>query len=213
MADASENTDTMSSCLALLASTCFALRRLVINIQCDPFRCSRFRDPPFGLGPEAISYEALKHLTSFHNLVDFTLESYNGIHVSDADIDDLARNWPSLENLCLSSPQQPSLDSRLTLSSLLSFATHCPELRTLHLFLLDANYIPALQYLPCRKLYNLSVRRFLFLDPFKVAIFLSGLLQPMCIIQQYDNNLDPSHRLHSDGYHSCSLLFANPTSL
>ncbi|KAI0338825.1 hypothetical protein BDW22DRAFT_1362548 [Trametopsis cervina] len=95
--------------------------------------------PPFARP----SLEALRPLFSCRRIRKFEIRWDYQLHLSDHDMDDLARSWPELEHLHLHSEPIPEAGTpSLTLRALLPFACHCPQLRYLALYL-DGDAIPA----------------------------------------------------------------------
>ncbi|KAJ7454325.1 hypothetical protein B0H11DRAFT_1875330 [Mycena galericulata] len=74
--------------------------------------------------------QSLHPLLSFTNLLSITLIMLVEIDLDNATISDLARAWPHIEQLALSS-HYPSTSRRATLQCLHSFAGFCPRLTNL----------------------------------------------------------------------------------
>ncbi|KAJ7673981.1 hypothetical protein DFH06DRAFT_752203 [Mycena polygramma] len=129
----------------------------------------------------------LRPLFAFSNLTFVTLSAPVGFDIDDAVIADMARSWPNIEVLKLHASDFAPVPSRLTLSSLLLFARHCPYLRTLHLGL-DASTVPDWEAFKADKkkkkkggrvrqnvLGSLYMSRSPIEEPLTVAAFLSNI--------------------------------------
>ncbi|KAJ7291620.1 hypothetical protein C8J57DRAFT_1588019, partial [Mycena rebaudengoi] len=89
-----------------------------------------------------INGRTLSHLLCFCNFRMVSIFLYGKFLLDDATIWDMARAWPNIVRLDLTSHVDVSGPPPLmTLASLRAFATHCPELATLHLTF-DATIIP-----------------------------------------------------------------------
>ncbi|KAJ7454327.1 hypothetical protein B0H11DRAFT_1819984 [Mycena galericulata] len=78
----------------------------------------------------SIQGQSLRPLLSFSNLLSINLTLLVEIDLDNATISDLARAWPRIEQLALSS-HYPSTSRRATLQCLHSFARFCPHLANL----------------------------------------------------------------------------------
>ncbi|KAJ6540560.1 hypothetical protein B0H19DRAFT_1381621 [Mycena capillaripes] len=78
-----------------------------------------------------IHRESIRLLVGFTNLVTITISSPVGIDLDDATAADLARAWPHLEELRMSSYGLSRSLPNTTLECLHSFATWCPRLASL----------------------------------------------------------------------------------
>lgn len=85
-----------------------------------------------------IDFADISSITLFKSLTSFELRHAYPIKASDEDIESLASQWPTLKKLILnpypSFPSEPTLSQR----ALLSFATHCPNIRELGLYIQTA---------------------------------------------------------------------------
>ncbi|KAJ6592862.1 hypothetical protein B0H19DRAFT_10477 [Mycena capillaripes] len=77
-----------------------------------------------------IHRESIRSLVEFTNLVTINISSPIGIDLDDTTAADLARAWPHLEEMHLTS-HSPSRSPSTTLECLHSFATWCPRLANL----------------------------------------------------------------------------------
>ncbi|KAJ7284598.1 hypothetical protein C8J57DRAFT_1119522 [Mycena rebaudengoi] len=125
---------------------------------------------------DCISFATLRPLQRFPNLTVFELIHQYPMDLKLAEVEQLARAWPSLRKLILNN--EPVVSSRcpLTLTALLPFAQHCPELEQLGLFLdASAADLPAAPARPFARLQRLSMGVSLIAEPGPVALFLSKL--------------------------------------
>ncbi|KAJ7122700.1 hypothetical protein C8R43DRAFT_1241234 [Mycena crocata] len=101
-------------------------------------------------GAEAytVVLSTLAPLLLLHNIVNLIIYFPLALGLTDACMADMASAWPSLERFCLwrlletTYMRPPIPGSKLTLSSLLSFAHHCPFLRQISLPFANAD-VPA----------------------------------------------------------------------
>ncbi|KAJ7144099.1 hypothetical protein C8R44DRAFT_725086 [Mycena epipterygia] len=89
-----------------------------------------------------IHRDSVRLLTCFVNLTHLYISSPVGMDLNDATISDLARAWPRIESLSLSSHRYISLRPGVTLECLLSLATNCPRLARLTMTF-DGTVVPA----------------------------------------------------------------------
>ncbi|KAJ6504964.1 hypothetical protein C8R45DRAFT_971542 [Mycena sanguinolenta] len=78
-----------------------------------------------------IHRESIRFLVGFTNLVTINISSPVGIDLDDMTVADLARAWPHLEEMYISSHSQPRSPPNVTVGCLHSFATWCPRLANL----------------------------------------------------------------------------------
>lgn len=131
---------------------------------------------------ESLNWKGLRTVLEMPNLVAFELRWDSPLVISEADVEELASKWPSLETLLLNcEPMDPSTGSTLTLRALFPFTRHCPKLRELGLFVTAANPnidigdtkpFPSLEKL-CMGLSDIE-------ESGPVALFLSQLLPLGC---------------------------------
>lgn len=102
-----------------------------------------------------IDFADISSITLFKSLTSFELRHAYPIKASDEDIESLASQWPTLKKFILN--PYPSFTSEPTLSrrALLSFATHCPNIRELGLYIQTAA-----TPLPPRSAFDFPIRRF-----------------------------------------------------
>ncbi|KAJ7174806.1 hypothetical protein C8R46DRAFT_990845 [Mycena filopes] len=91
----------------------------------------------------SVSADDIRPLLRFHALVHVSLSHAGGFDMDDGMVGDLARAWPCIESLSLSSDSACRLRPRVTLVGIRSFAAHCPALRVLDITF-DATTIPDL---------------------------------------------------------------------
>ncbi|KAJ7455840.1 hypothetical protein FB451DRAFT_1143740 [Mycena latifolia] len=124
--------------------------------------------------------QSVRPLFSFSNLTSVLILTAVGIDLDNATVSTLARAWPRLECLELSSYYQysPAGRPRATLECLRSFAAWCPRLAKLSMTL-DGTAIPSLESGSSRVLHSvlgcLHVEHSPISTPLSVARFLSGI--------------------------------------
>jgi len=167
---------TFSWCMSTLADNCHALESLLLIFRNTDTRTDY---------QEHITYREFKSVLLFRKLVDFAIDFPGGVTeflLSDADLDDLSMNWPSLKLFHFSYFHPFKFRPILSLKCLISFAINCPKLETLAIPIKSIvespnNLIPVV----FRNLNELCLNGDVFCpDPDLVAIFLSGILRPSC---------------------------------
>ncbi|EIW78085.1 hypothetical protein CONPUDRAFT_129128 [Coniophora puteana RWD-64-598 SS2] len=166
---------------SVLADSCSLLNVLVLELLHIPPGHFYVQGPLADLAP-ALSLPNLTHFEIMHGAP---------VHVTFEQLEKLAQSWPSLELLKLNPEPLLALDGypALGLRALIPFARHCPRLHTLGLFLDDAP-TPSLNPFPSlRTLYvGLSRAR----SPQTVALVLSALCPPGCLLQWGTSWTDPA---------------------
>ncbi|KAL1709472.1 hypothetical protein EV121DRAFT_286539 [Schizophyllum commune] len=114
--------------LCAVRDTCPQLRELSLLSAVDV-------TPERPQAEDSASLETLRPLFDCDSLVNFEILLQHPLRLTLADLEELARRWPSLEKLVLNSEPPESGTAPLTLRAILPFAAHCPRLRTLGLFL------------------------------------------------------------------------------
>ncbi|KAJ6514431.1 hypothetical protein C8R47DRAFT_1064180 [Mycena vitilis] len=125
----------------------------------------------------AVNDELLRILFAFTNITNLSVMSAVDFNVSDATLADAARAWPRMEALTLCVLRHsPTPPPRVTLTSLHSFAEHCPHLWFLAITL-DATAIPPSRNpcVPQRQLTHLRVTHSPISAPSGVARLLSDI--------------------------------------
>ncbi|KAJ6563651.1 hypothetical protein DFH09DRAFT_1158617 [Mycena vulgaris] len=123
---------------------------------------------------------SIRLLFSFTNLTSVIILTAVGIDLDNATVSTLARAWPRLEHLELSSyyHYSPATRPRATLECLRSFAAWCPRLAKLSMTL-DGTAIPSLESCSSRVVHSalvfLHVEHSPISTPLSVARFLSGI--------------------------------------
>ncbi|KAH7914881.1 hypothetical protein BJ138DRAFT_1176931 [Hygrophoropsis aurantiaca] len=161
--------------LQTLSENCHNLRQLFVNLL--------YHEPQnVNLVPDLqIKFHTLKLLLSFPNLVAFELQHEYPVDVTLSQLEELASNWPSLESLVLNQEPFVLREFNLDLRALLPFASHCPSLRRLGLFLdASAAEIPTDSIKPFRSLQTLLVGVSRARNSDAVALFLSQICPPGC---------------------------------
>ncbi|KAJ7126028.1 hypothetical protein C8R44DRAFT_733946 [Mycena epipterygia] len=124
-----------------------------------------------------IEIQSLRTLFGFVNLTSISILSPIGIDLDNTTVLDLARAWPRIETLELSSYYCASPRPRVTLECLHSFARHCPHLRALTMTL-DGTVIPVVgaPHRVCQhQLDHLGVEYSAISTPIEVARLLSAV--------------------------------------
>lgn len=130
-----------------------------------------------------LTFHDLQPLLSCTNIKSFHLDTICPPSLDDADIELLAKSWPSLEYLSLVPVPGILVTNRpkeLSLQSLAHIAQHCPNICHLRIYI-DAEPIPNLSHLriiPFTQLLDLGVGYSPICNPAPVAQFLAYLLSP-----------------------------------
>ncbi|CAE7099770.1 unnamed protein product [Rhizoctonia solani] len=122
-----ERPNDIQSFLEILVDVCHPLETLVLSML---VKWVEITPPP------RITMEHIQPILGFKRLLDFDVTYNYPFYVTDADLEHMARSWPSLRTLMLSEyPYFCSDDIELpSLASLIPFAEHCPNLINLGLF-------------------------------------------------------------------------------
>ncbi|KAF9221170.1 hypothetical protein BS17DRAFT_803698 [Gyrodon lividus] len=170
------------SFLVALSQQCQLLLKLHIQLYHKEF-------PAADLVPEKqLSYETIKPVLTFPNLVTFELVHKCPLKITLDEIEELASRWPSLESLMLNAePLHLDEDAfTLDLRALLPFARHCPSLWRLGLYInaTEAD-IPSVHSSvePFRSLRVLSLGTSQARDQGAVSTFLSRVCPPGCRLE------------------------------
>ena len=135
-----------------------------------------------------ITFNHLKPLLKMGNLKELEVSHFYSLALKMEDIELLASLWPSLETLVLNNEPVHSLQSELTMEALLPFASHCPNLTHLGLFV-DASRIQTFPHpvtgpvVPFKRLKCLSMGVSIINDDKSVALFLSHVLPSGCSVE------------------------------
>ncbi|KAJ6513423.1 hypothetical protein C8R45DRAFT_858067 [Mycena sanguinolenta] len=173
-----ESPGALHELLAVLAETCQLLESLGIVTQVnDAEPLQVLADVP---SEERINSSTLRPLQNFPNLTIFEITHQYPLDLKLADLERLARSWPSLRKLMLNNEPVVSNECSLTLEALIPFVKHCPELEQLGLFINASTAELPLDYrLPAspqfKKLRRLSMGVSLIFDAGPVALFLSQI--------------------------------------
>ncbi|KIY49800.1 hypothetical protein FISHEDRAFT_40642 [Fistulina hepatica ATCC 64428] len=169
--------------LAVLAENCTLLRSISLVSYVSTMML--LPDDPDKAKKEWLDMHALEPLFACPNVTDFEIVHQYPIRILQAEMEDMARKWPSLQSLLLGAEPAWLSESTLTLEALLPFARHCPRLNRLSLFV-DATTLPELPTdLPVFKcLGRLGTGTSLISqDTDSVALFLSRILTPGCTLE------------------------------
>ncbi|KAG5634039.1 hypothetical protein DXG03_006362, partial [Asterophora parasitica] len=118
--------------ITTVTSNCQLLKSLSLFSFATPSAVSEADDSTSSL---CITLDTLRPLLACPNLTSLELVHQYPLALSHADIEALAKSWPSAEILLLNTEPAALDRSPLTLCALLPFAKHCPKLRELGLFL------------------------------------------------------------------------------
>ncbi|KAF7311890.1 hypothetical protein MIND_00200100 [Mycena indigotica] len=166
---------------------------------------------PVSLVHVDISADAFRSLQDFPGLTHLYMQCDGKYSVNDGLMDDLARSWPALETftLCPSKTNSARKTIKLTLVSLVAFATHCSRLVALNMSF-DATALPSTMAVDGSgepviqtSLVRLSTGYSPIRDPVKVAHFLSRLFPRLDLIKS-------SHCVDSDSDDSDSVSESAP---
>ncbi|KAH7343663.1 hypothetical protein B0J17DRAFT_643357 [Rhizoctonia solani] len=122
-----ERPNDIQSFLETLVDVCHPLETLVLSML---VKWVEITPPP------RITMEHIRPILKFKKLLDFDVTYNYPFYVTDADLEHIARSWPTVRTLMLSEyPYFCSDDIELpSLGSLVPFAEHCPNLVNLGLF-------------------------------------------------------------------------------
>ncbi|KAJ7838721.1 hypothetical protein B0H13DRAFT_2418948 [Mycena leptocephala] len=143
-----------------------------------------------------IRAESIRVLLCFVNLTAIYILSPVGIDLDNDTVAEMARAWPRIESLELSSYRSTTTCPRVSLGCRLFFATYCRHLRRL-VILFDGTVLPAPQpgggnRSPQYSLTHLDVEYSAISTPISVAGFLSGIFPRLEeISSRLDDEQDP----------------------
>ncbi len=136
---------------------------------------------------ERLTWNDIRPVLSLSNLIAFELRWDKPLKITPENIEEIAVKWPSLKVLLLNcEPTVPSEPSPLTLSALLPFARHCPNLEELGLYITASLEDSRLSILsspdikPFKSLKRLYMGLSKISDPGPVALFLSQVCPLGC---------------------------------
>jgi hypothetical protein len=130
----------------------------------------------------SVTMDTLRPVLACSKLVEFDITYNYPFRLTQADLAELARNWPSLQSLFLC--EYPYVthdrsDALPTLAALIPFAEHCPNLTGLGLFLdatIDEETSPLPSVItPFRNLALLNVGQSFISNPEAVAMFIAQI--------------------------------------
>lgn len=175
-----ESPSTIHEFLKTIADNCQLLKSLFLALLND---VRSFTSKPSS--EDHVTFETLRPILNCPNLVAFEMTHEYPLNLTLDDIEELASKWRSLESLLLNCEPPYLYHSALSLSALLPFACHCPELRHLGLFLnASAAEIPLLHNSKSfGKLGKLSVGVSCISEAGPIALFLSELCPLGCEIE------------------------------
>ncbi|CAE6424428.1 unnamed protein product [Rhizoctonia solani] len=170
-----ERPNDVQSFLEALVNVCHPLETLVLSML---VKWVEITPPP------RITMEHIRPVLNFKRLLDFDVTYNYPFYVTDADLEHIARSWPTLRTLMFSEyPYFCSDDIELpSLGSLIPFAEHCPNLVNLGLFV-NASLpfpLPSTVIKPFQKLQLLNFGQSYIQenDVVGVAAFVSRLCDP-----------------------------------
>ncbi|KAI0668067.1 hypothetical protein C8Q78DRAFT_980440 [Trametes maxima] len=166
---------------------CISLVNLSLDYIIAPDSALVSPPPPLHERPALATFRPLfraRALRIFEFRWDFAL------NLSDDDMDEFARSWPSLESLQLNPEPVPEPDGpKLSLRALVPFARHCANLRYLALYV-DARTVPDIppmlrtpRLVPFQRLETFAVGLSIIAKPEPVTLFLSQLLPLGCAVR------------------------------
>ncbi|KAJ7607633.1 hypothetical protein DFH06DRAFT_1347413 [Mycena polygramma] len=139
-----------------------------------------------------IQSRSMRSLLCFHDLTRLSITSFIGFDLDDSALAELARAWPQIITLCLSSIHH-TYTPHATAACLQSFAQHCPRLSQLTLAF-DGAAIPGAENTARPRsvqhsLTMLNVQQSSLTTPISVARFISGLFPTLSKIETYREDL------------------------
>ena len=173
-----ETAATIYKFLCAVVNRCQLLKALsVVSLR------SPDSEPDDGDEHYEITVEHIKPVFKLGNLKTLEVSHRYPLALNIEDLKSLACSWPSLETLILNSEPVLILRSDLTLDALLPFASHCPNLVHLGLFV-DASRIHASSApVPFKRLKRLSMGVSIIDDHKSVALYLSRVLPAGCNVE------------------------------
>ncbi|EKM50864.1 uncharacterized protein PHACADRAFT_262746 [Phanerochaete carnosa HHB-10118-sp] len=121
--------DNVHEFLTAVTENCQLLRRLYL----DFFTSVDIRSDP---ELPALTWQTLRPVMYCANLVEFEVRWDKPFDLTQADVEELAAKWPSIETLMLNcEPMHVASAPALDLRALVPFARHCPQLSELGLYL------------------------------------------------------------------------------
>ncbi|KAJ6491112.1 hypothetical protein C8R45DRAFT_1213177 [Mycena sanguinolenta] len=141
--------------------------------------------------------ESIRVLLCFVNLTAISILSPVGIDLDNDTVAEMARAWPGIESLELSSYRSTTTRPRVSLGCLLLFATYCRHMRRL-VISFDGTVLPTPQpgagnRSPQHSLKHLDVEYSAISAPISVAGFLSGIFPRLEeISSRSDDEQDPT---------------------
>ncbi|KAJ7089912.1 hypothetical protein C8R44DRAFT_957724 [Mycena epipterygia] len=170
----------------LLAARCAheSLRSLTLQV---------FEAPPNATDLSIHSGTSFQHLFCFANLVSLSITALIKLDLDDEMITDMARAWPQLEKLEIST--YPFHRPRSTLLGLHALAQHCPRLRKLEM-LFNASIVPPPPTPSDCRLVVLEVSRSPIADALPVARFISAIFPH---VREVTTDLDGYAAADDDG--------------
>lgn len=138
---AASSADNVHEFLTAVTENCQLLRRLYL----DFFTSVEIRSDP---ELPTLTWQTLRPVMYCANLIEFEVRWDKPFDLTQADVEELAAKWPSIETLMLNcEPMHVTSHPALDLRALVPFARHCPRLCELGLYLngdaaLDAGALP-----------------------------------------------------------------------
>lgn len=179
---------TVNEYITAVAENCKLLQKLYIDLFLPPLP----EGHPAEGHAQCLTWADIRPVLLCKRLQVLEMTWPRQIELTQADVEELASSWPSLQTLqlnCLSNPIYPLSPPALTLRALIPFAAHCPELEELGLDvdtdtdvaqLTEDAAAPPLR--PFRKLARLHFGLSTLTDPGPTALFLSQLCPLGCEI-------------------------------
>lgn len=177
------------SLLSTVSENCHVLRDL------DLYSYPAVDEDPDLLADHHMTIDILKPLLKLSRLRCFNIVHQCPLALNQKDIELLASSWPLLRHLNLNHQPIHYTQSSLTLEALIPFAKHCPELKTLHLFV-DASsnddLFSQVDLVPFKNLQNLNMGFSIITKTDRVALCLSGILPLNCKVESVVKRDQPS---------------------
>lgn len=167
--------------LVTLSQQCRLLTRLNIQLYHKALPSNLPTD-------QRLSYDTIKPILTFPNLTSFELVHKYPLNITLDEIEELASEWPNVENLMLNAePLFIDEDAfTLDLRALLPFARHCPRIRLLGLYInaTEAEIPSSLTPLePFSALQTFAIGTSQVRDATAVATLLSRIFPPRCTLE------------------------------
>ena len=146
----------------------------------------------FTLDP--ITFSTLRSLLRCRSLKSFRLKTSSPLLLTDVEAVHLASGWTQIHSLSLNTSHH--LVGELTLSTLIPFITHCPNLRNLGIHINPSIIPPHNPLKVFRRLEKLTIGTVESnYDEGELALFLSKITPPSCVVESFPKRPMPTPQI------------------